>query len=364
MTGISDSIPATTPQAHSDALDNDARATIDLYMSQADKSPSHTAGSHVLSDFLKKVESGGRPSLDDPANLSTEQLMILVTSLMNKLNLLMTKSSEATIKMKQSKEEDASVERNLQVKKQREQAKKAKKSGLLGKIFGWLATAIALVAATLVAVISFGAGSVLIGVVAVAGAAMAITMSVLTETKAMEKMMKPMIASLTSSFISMGLSPKKAKLAASIMGQAIVAAVVITAQIAMTVLTLGSNTGSMVGSMVTRFTSLSAKVAKYASKAVSGTITVANIAAAAGTAGAGAANITAGVYQKKSMDAQAQTIEMKAMLDHLQQEMDRIRDFITMLIKMISQNSDKVNDVLDLQAKARETVISGQKNFA
>lgn len=352
------------PQPQEQNLDGISEDTIDMYLKQSEQPGAVVSHSPILSDFLKKFERGKINSLDNPQELSSEQLMVLVGNLMNKLSLLMAKTTETSIKLRQVKQKDSYEKHKAEVKKQREKAHKAKKSGLLAKIFGWIAAAISVIAAAVVAVVSFGAAAPLVGVVAIASAAIAVTMTVLTQTGAMQKMMQPMINGFMESFIAMGLDPKKAKLAANIMGQVVVAAVVITAQIAMTVLTGGASSVNLANKFITTCVKVAGKFATYASKAIGYTATAANITSATATAAMGASSIATGAYQKEALDAQASATLLQAMVDQLGRDMERMRDFIAMLIKFISSNNGLVADNLDLHRRTVESVRTHHRDFA
>ena len=305
----------------------------------------------------------GQPKLE-PSHVNTEMLIVLLNAVMNKLNMLSSQAEELFLKNKQEIADRKHEENKRKAEEMREKQKKAKKSGLLAKIFTWVAVALAVLAASIVAVASFGAGAPLVAMVAVGGVALAVTVTVLSETGTMDKMMAPIADGFTKMFIAMGMDPKKAKLAGMITAQVVVAVIIMALQIAMSIATGGAGTATMVSTFINRFAAISAAATKIAATTVSTTVTAAQVASASASIAASSANMASAVYKKETEDLKADQVDIRAFIQMLNEKMEIIREFMKRLIALLAENTTSSNEIIELAHQSRQTVISGQKNYA
>ena len=364
---------------------------IDRYLDVLQQTHKNTTGGKPV-PFEPRV-----PKLNDPAGMPADVLILMLTEVMNKLNSLSIQTEEMVIKQRDEMKNEKHTE-NMERKAESRISKSSANVGLIiASVFSWIATALAVVAAVVVAVISFGAASALVGTVAVIGAAMSLTLSVLAATGAMEKILEPLANGIQYMLIEFGMDPKIAKIAGKIAAQVILSAVVIGIQIGMTIMTLGAGSGSLAASIGTRVTSLTAKIAamslkattklavytakagmlalkatskvvttvgKSGTKIAGGIVTGATVGGGLSSIASGSATIASGAFQKRAMDAEADSELIKAMIDELQARLDTARDFIKMLIKMMQGNTELVNELIDLNSRSREAVLNNQKSYA
>ncbi|MCY4325791.1 MAG: type III secretion system translocon subunit SctE [Betaproteobacteria bacterium] len=305
----------------------------------------------------------GQPQLD-AGTVNTEMLIVLLNAVMNKLNLLSSQAEELFLQNKQEIADKKHEENKQKAEELRKKAEKAKKSGLLAKIFTWIAVALAVLAASIIAVASFGAGAPLVAMAAVGGAALAVTVTVLSETGAMDKMMGPIADGFTKMFIAMGMDPKKAKLAGMITAQVTVAVVIMAMQIAMSIASGGAGTATMVTTLINRFAAISAAATKVAATTVSTAVTAAQVASASSQIAASSANMAAATYKKEGEEIKADQVDIQALIKMLNDKMEIIRDFMKRLIALLAENTASSNEIIELAHQSRQTVISGQKNYA
>ena len=364
---------------------------IDRYLDVLQETHKNTVGGKLV-PFDPRV-----PKLNDPAGMPADVLILMLTEVMNKLNTLSIQTEEMVIKQRDDLKNEKHAENMDQKAESRINKSSANVGLIVASVFSWIATALAVVAATVVAVVSFGTASFLVGTVAVIGAAMSVTLSVLAATGAMEKILEPLANGISDMLIGFGVDPKIAKVAGKIAAQVIISAVVIAIQIAMTVMTLGAGSGGLAASIGNRIAGIASKIAassikaaaKFASysakiatavvkgaskvgtfiaengtKISGGIVTATTIGSGASSAASGAATIASGAYQKRALDAEADSELIKAIIDELQARLDTARDFIKMLIKMMQGNTELVNDLIDLNSHSREAVLNNQKNYA
>lgn len=307
--------------------------------------------------------SPSQPKLD-PSSLNTDMLIVLLNAVMNKLNLLMAKAEETSLKNKQNESDRKREENKRKIEKLRKKAAKAKKTGLLAKVFTWIAVALAVLAAAIIAVVTLGAASPLVAIVAVAGASLAVTVTALTETGTMDKIVEPIADGFTRMFESMGMDKKKARMAGMITAQVAIAIIIMAIQIAMAIASGGTGTAAMVGTFISRFTAISAAATKIAATTVSTAVTAAQVASAATSIAASSANIASATYKKEAGDIKADHIDIQAFIKMLNEKMEIIREFIKRLIALLAENTASSNEIIELSHQSRLTVISGQKNYA
>lgn len=321
-----------------------------------------------------------------PADISADTLMMVMQELRTKMdNLQLSTASENVAVIKEQKKSQAE-ERVNQIKDKFDQMKKADKSGLAGKIFGWIA-AVAMVIAGAALLIAGGAGAALL----VGGIAMLAVMT-LQETGGMEKMINGMAKGLEA----LGMDAQAAQIMATVITAVIIVGVAIAGGVAagpavgvalgaqfgallfspdnltkmgvpedkagwvamgigigLALTSLGVGIGSAVKGTVdagTKLTKMAAEIAqKFSQKSLDMIKFAAYIALGlqgAATVGSGASSITAGVYNKQASDTEAKTKELEAFLAKLQQMFQDESERIEEIMKRIQEGVGIVMDVL------------------
>jgi hypothetical protein len=228
-----------------------------------------------------------------------------------------------------------------------EKADKAKKSGIFGKIFGWIAAGIAALAAVAACVATGG-----VAIAPCVGALMAVGMMVLQETGGMDKMMEG-ITNLLKDRVGEPMAQ-------------IMAALIITAAVLAVSLAAPSGTAAVVA----RLTGDSAKVmdgvvkiasmAKMAEKFGKAANTLMDVGKA-GTIVTGVSTATTGAVsgyeQSESLRARADMEETQKFIVKLQQAMDEETDKIKELIDQLQSGTVIVSRIQQSEAETRSQML-------
>lgn len=236
------------------------------------------------------------------------------------------------------------TERKQKIEKSLKEMEKAEKAAKARRVFGWLMTALAVVAAVVACVATGG-----IAVGAVVGAAVAVGMQVLNETGVIDKLTEKLASALEKA----GMSKQAAQ---------ILAAVLVTA--AAIALSIGSGAAaSSIASSIAGAASKAVQVADAATKVASGTMTALRAGAEAikpaltiGTRvlqvmGIGLGAATAYQTYKSGM-AQADVTDTEKLLAILRQRMEESEEELNQILESI-QNA--IADTAHMLSSATDT---------
>ena len=167
-----------------------------------------------------------------PSYLSSDTIAEMVESMMSKISQLRLTTSKSEIKAEKSKAAKMHQKNMARIKKKEAAAQKAKRSGLLAKIFGWIMVAVAAIATVLTA---GSASPLLVGALAVGT-----VLTVLTQAGVMKKIIT-----------ACGGSSKDAMWGSLGIGIAV--------SVAMMVLSFGASSAGGVSSLVSKVATLAGK---------------------------------------------------------------------------------------------------------
>ncbi|EXJ15657.1 type III secretion system translocon subunit SctE [Imhoffiella purpurea] len=125
--------------------------------------------------------SRGAPPLPAPPPMSIEDMTLALTALSGKINETRQRMSINEIKGNMAKQSAENKERLAKIQESIEKADQAKKSGVWGKVFGWVAAVAAVVASAVMIATGVGAAA---GALLLAGAITGLSMMVLKEIPA------------------------------------------------------------------------------------------------------------------------------------------------------------------------------------
>ncbi len=220
-------------------------------------------------------------------------------------------------------------ERGEKIDESIKKMEEAAKSRLANRIFGWLGAALAVIAAVVTTVVTGGAAAAF----AIAGAAVAVTSLILSETGVMDKMVEGLAKALENS----GMSKENAKIAASLIINLSIMAVSLTCSF---------------GGMIAGFSQM-AKAAVQTigavTKAIQSASSIANSAVGIGGLAAGIATTVTGY---KSGMAQVDVTELAKIMAELQRRLDESEEELEAILQAI-QNS--MGQIVELLASETDT---------
>lgn len=296
----------------------------------------------------EKNASSSPPSLAVPL-FSRDQLIEMLQKVHIKLCETQALTSEEAVHLSQDQTESLHDENIKKIREAAEKSHKASIGSIFAKVFGWIATVLAVVVSTIIAVVSFGTGAPLVGICAVLGVTLAITLTALSESGAMEKMTNALASSLEDAFKAFGLSDSQAKMASKIFAQIVIAAVIIVTEIALAVFSGGASAGELVDKLAGTIGRVLAKATKVALYAAQVGQQVSNIAGtASGTASA--------VYQYEAGQVKADVQENKAFIAKIQALLESEQETIRELIKEITQSYSQIQNQLQSNNEAAKKI--------
>lgn len=367
-------------------------------------------------DFVPDLRSAAAAlGLNLPAQMSNDDLIVLMQTLKSKVEDSQLKTSSIDIQNQKEMKKAAADERIDQLMEAIKKGDEGKKSGEIGKIFGWIAAAAMVIAGAVL--LATGVGTAAGVGLLVGGVAMLATMT-LQETGGMEKMLDGMTKGLMSTF---GMSEKDARIfATAIVAVAVIAVAVaagvaggpavgvmvgaqfmsmlftpdnlekmgvdkdkapwasmgISIALALTSLSVGVGTTVAASKGVEIAGKLTPKLAEYGAK-FAGTIAekagtsvqqVQKMAQVisyvtqgiqAGVAGAGAGvGIKGAIANRDAGEAEAKSKEIEADLLKLQQMLQDETDRIDEIIKRLQEGNSIVMDVLNQSADVQSRVAA------
>lgn len=283
------------------------------------------------------------PELAAPQPRSSDELVSLLLLVKTRSSNEQIKASQDDVQVNKVKQQQKHDEILEQIEKSIEAGDKAKKGGVFGKIFGWIAgiaTAIA------------GAALVATGVGAVAGAAMlALAVDGMVGMATGHSLMGELTKGVAKGLEAMGMSETAANIVASV-----------TVAVATIAVTAGAGMASAAragGGLITKIASSTQQAQKF--QTVGNQVkNVSLVTSSTAEVGSGAASVTTGVYNKQSMDARANQMDMKKELAKLQALMEaeqgRLKDIVEKL-------NESVTRILQMMGNDHNTRLSICRNM-
>ncbi|MBU6949799.1 type III secretion system translocon subunit SctE [Hahella sp. HN01] len=277
--------------------------------------------------------------LAPPTLLSSDELVALLLTIKSKSSNEQIAASQQDIELNRTKQDQKHADMKEQIQKSIEAGEKAKKGGLFGKIFGWIAS----IAAVVMAVTAVGV---------VAGAVMlALAADSMVGAATGHSLMGAMTKGIAKGLQAMGMDESVANIVAGVVTAAVMVAVCVGASMAS-----ASKAGSSIISKLASSTSQVQKIQLAAAK-------VGNIAAFTGgvaSVGGGASQITTGVYKKQATDARANQMDMKKELAKLQAAMEAEQD---RLKEVIAKLNEGVSRILQIMGNDHSTRMQISRNM-
>lgn len=268
-----------------------------------------------------------KPALEQPKiNFGDgSDLALMIADMQSKINDLQIKTTSENIKLNKDSTKAKNDENLKKIQESLEKMAKANKSGLLGKIFGWIGVVVALVVAAAAVVATGGAAAPLVGL-AIAGIAAAVMVA--NETGLTEKMLTAIAG-----------DNDKLKMALQITFAVLMA----VSAIAAAVLTGGAGAAGATSSIVQI-----ANLAKGVGAVVGGVASVAG----------GSAQIASGVYNYEVAMKQADVKENQAWLAKQMAIFEEMADRLRELLEKLNANFSDASEMIEGVNKSNQKIAS------
>ena len=278
---------------------------------------------------------------------SKDELMAMIQKLM--VASLEQQSSTQTIASKATSQRLQSLaKQNIKKLSQvQEKTKQSNVGSIVAQVFAWIAAAITVVAAVILAVVSFGSGSMLIGVALLAAAAITVTVTVLTQTGVMDKLATALAKPIAEMLEGMGVDKNSAKLASKIAAQIIIAVAIIAVDIALAVMSGGAGAEEVVSSAIQKIM----KVATVAAK-------ITQVVGAVAQAGEATAEVATATFKYQSQILQADVFENKAFLKRMQVILEQEQDTLRQLVESMSSTYGRMDGMMKDTHRANAQMLS------
>ncbi|MEI6414186.1 MAG: type III secretion system translocon subunit SctE [Pseudomonadota bacterium] len=279
-----------------------------------------------------------QPVLEPPKLMSLDDMILAATALRNATMDLQATASKEQIRADLTKKTDENKERIKQLEESIAKMSEAKKSGVFGKVFGWIGAIAAVIVAA--ALIATGVGAVAGGLL-IAAAVVGLGMQIFTEAGGMEWVVSKYGADAAKTFgwIMLGI------------------------QVALSVASLGVGIASSSASVVSKLPILAVKLGNFvASGSTINTVAnaakvVAGLVQGLSMVGQGAATIDGGIKTKdaeearaKAKDAEAAMLKLQAMLEEdlkrLKKMLDEMQDGVSVAMQVLSSTAETKNTII------------------
>ena len=277
------------------------------------------------------------PALDNPADI--KQLEANLEKLLAYLQLdneeRQAEMAKERIDVQKNSLDTEHKERGQKINESIKKMDEAAKSRMANRIFGWLGAILAVAAAVVATVVTGGAAAAF----AIAGAVVAVTSLVLSETGAMDKMVEGLAKALEKS----GMDKQKAKLAASLIINLSIMAV-----------SLVCSFGGMAAG-IAQIGKAAADTISNVAKAVQTASSIANSAVGVGGLAAGIANTVTGY---NSGIAQADVTELGKIMAELQRRLEESQEELEALLQAIQNNMGQIAEILSSETDTQSEIAN------
>lgn len=260
------------------------------------------------------------PGLPAPKSFSVEDMTLALMALKSKINDTQQEMSATDIKKMMAKMSDENEERVKAIEDSIAKMDQAKKAGVFGKVFGWIATIATVVTAAALCVTGVGA---VVGGLLITGAVVALGMQIAQEIPAVQDWMSQNPA---FGYVMLGV------------------------QVALAIVTAGAGLGSALAGVGKAAADISVKVIAQLIAALS------TVVGGLSTVGVGGANIASSVYNKEAGDAQADAKKIEAELLNAQAAVDEEMKRLRKMMEEVQEGFSICMDIMNNATQAKQTV--------
>ncbi len=293
----------------------------------------------------------------DQSAFDSNAIMELIDSLRSKVKGEQIELARAQIsqhrKMMESKHNKTISDLQESQKKQEE----SKTANIVTEALTWIAFALAMILAVVTAIVSFGAGSAAVGAVALIGAAIAVTVTVLNETGAMDKISDALGKVFEDVLVACGVPKEDAKKAGKLIAQIVIAVLIIAIEIALAVFSGGA-------SMEEAAEEITSVVAQRATKVALKAIQIGHATAAAVDIGSASSGMASGIMLGQAELLTADAMKEKGIVKKLEAALERDKNFIKQLVQLLEMMHESTVDALETGHRTREKISTGKTSLA
>ena len=316
-----------------------------------------------LAKFSQQVLSGKQP-------LDVDSATTMLVAIQSKLQDNRIKFDQETIKIRQVEYDQQYKESISNIRESIAKVKKAKKSALIGKIFGWIAVAVMVIVTVVVAVV---------GAIFTGGALTAIAVSLMVASLAIVLTMQ--ISSEVGSTWMMDMfgDSKDAKIGAMVFWTALIVALSIGGAIAGGFAGAGAGAGGAAASGAANTASTGASAGATATATAANTAATASsltakvtsalntltkalqVIGGAAMIGDGSSQIATSVYNYEADTARAEAVENRAFMLRLQQSIDDATEAIAQAIEELQAGYQVAANIIKADHETKTNLLSKLK---
>ncbi len=297
---------------------------------------------------LNAIASQKKPALPKtPLKFSKDELMAMIQKLM--IANLNQQSKTQTIATKATRQrlQDLAKQNIKKLSQVQEKTKQSNTGSIVAQVFAWIAAIVTVVASVILAVVSFGSGSMLVGAALLAAAAITVTVTVLTQTGVMDKLADALAKPIADMLENMGVSKSAAKIASKIAAQIIIAVAIMAVDIALAVMSGGAGVEEVASEAIKKIM----KVATIAAK-------VTQVVGAAAQAGEAGASVASATFSYQSQILQANVQDNKAFIKRMQVMLEEEQDTLRQLVEGMSSTYVRMDSMVKDTHKANAQMLS------
>ena len=293
----------------------------------------------------------------DQSAFDSNAIMELIDSLRSKVKGEQIELARAQISQHRKLMESKHNKTISDLKESQKKQEESKTANVVTEALTWIAFALAMILAVVTAIVSFGAGSAAVGAVALIGAAIAVTVTILNETGAMDKISDALGKCFEDVLVACGVPKEDAKKAGKLIAQIVIAVLIIAIEIALAVFSGGA-------SMEEAAEEITSVVAQRATKVALKAIQIGHATAAAVDIGAASSGMASGIMLGQSELLTADAMKEKGIIKKLEAALERDKSFIRQLVQLLEMMHESTIDALETGHRTREKISTGQTSLA
>ena len=290
----------------------------------------------------------------DQSAFDSNAIMELIDSLRSKVKGEQIELARAQISQHRKLMESKHNKTISDLKESQKKQEESKTANVVTEALTWIAFALAMILAVVTAIVSFGAGSAAVGAVALIGAAIAVTVTILNETGAMDKISDALGKCFEDVLVACGVPKEDAKKAGKLIAQIVIAVLIIAIEIALAVFSGGASMEEAAEEITAQ------RATKVALKAIQ----IGHATAAAVDIGAASSGMASGIMLGQSELLTADAMKEKGIIKKLEAALERDKSFIRQLVQLLEMMHESTIDALETGHRTREKISTGQTSLA
>ncbi len=297
---------------------------------------------------LNAIADQKKPALPKTTlRFSREELLALIQKLMVANQQLQSKTQTIAMKTTNLRLQELAKQNIKKLSEVQGKTKQSNVGSIVAQVFAWIAAVVTVAASIILAAVSFGSGSMIIGAALLAAAAITVAVTVLTQTGVMDNLANDIAKPISDMLESMGVDPNTAKIASKIAAQIIIAVVIMAVDIALAIMSGGAGAEEVVSEAAKKIM----KVATVAAK-------ITQAVGAIAQAGEAAAGVASATFQYQGQIAQAQVLENKVFLKRMQVMLEQEQDTLRQIVESMSSTYVRMDNLVKDTHRANAQMLA------